>query len=128
MIFNLHFSNRHSREQGTHLAGPTTLAGLGRYRGPVRTVHEHQARSLGSWLTSALHPESRWQSFTANLPGYLTWLHGFRPELRSAGIVHLSLAEEDFLPDGLKQRVLCLAWWPGHQHPALLPDNPGVSP
>ena len=68
------------------------------------------------------------QSFTATLSGSLTRLQGFRRALPREGIAHLFLAEEGFLPGGLKRREPRLAWWPDYQQPTLLPDNSGVSP
>ncbi|MCG5548798.1 hypothetical protein [Halorhodospira halochloris] len=39
--------------------------------------------------------------------------------LRRQGVPHLFVAEEGYLPGGLKRRVLRLAWWP-HQTPLPL--------
>ena len=89
-------------------------------------LYNDQARSLARWLTVALDPVPR-QSFTATLSAPLTRLQGFRRALRQRGIAHLFLAEEGFLPGGLKRRVLRLAWWPEHPQPGLLPDHPGES-
>lgn len=89
-------------------------------------LYNDQARSLARWLTVALDPVPR-QSFTATLSAPLTRLQGFRRALRQRGIAHLFLAEEGFLPGGLKRRVLRLAWWPEHPQPGLLPDHLGES-
>jgi len=89
-------------------------------------LYNDQARSLARWLTVALDPVPR-QSFTATLSAPLTRVQGFRRALRQCGIAHLFLAEEGFLPGGLKCRVLRLAWWPEHLQPGLLPDHPGES-
>lgn len=89
-------------------------------------LYDHQARNLARWLTVALDPVPR-PSFTATLSAPLPRLQGFRRALRRGGIAHLFLAEEGFLPGGLKRRVLRLAWWPEHPQPGLLPDNPGES-
>ena len=89
-------------------------------------LHNDQARDLARWFTVALDPVPR-QSFTATLSAPLTRLQGFRRALRQRGIAHLFLAEEGFLPGGLKRSVLRLAWWPEHPQPGLLPDHPGES-
>ena len=88
-------------------------------------LYDDQTRNLTRWLTAAFGPVLR-QPFMATLsPPCLARLQGFRRALRRGGVVHPFLAEEGFLPVGLKRRVLRLAWWPGHPQPVFLPDTLG---
>jgi len=74
------------------------------YEADVACLQRH-----GAGPTPADQPRPPFQN-SARLP--LKRLRGLRRRLRMLGVAHVFVAEEGFLPGGLKRRVLRLGWWP----------------
>jgi len=74
-------------------------------------VYDQQAVSLAECLRVPLDSRPR-RPFRATLSRPLKQLRGLRRRLRHLHITHLFIAEEGYLPGGLKRRVLRLGWWP----------------
>ena len=74
-------------------------------------VYDTQAVAVAEWLRLPLNRTPR-RPFGATVSWHLKHLRPLRRRLRQLRITHLFIAEEGYLPGGLKRRVLRLAWWP----------------